>query len=365
MRNKFRGVLLAMISVLLVALVCIFVRTGRTPTELLLIAPANGDVSGVDYKKIEEINGTKFILTYETIQNRFVKALNISHNIIFKETNHTYPFIMNYSMVDGGFFTDYDMKQKNKRVVLNEAAAFGIFGATNISGNEICIGDTFYKVVGVIKDQDDENKNIYAPISSSENSPDIFMVKMDSSGKDGTANTVESIQNEFKRFSITPSNYDFINIEALRRITREKTVAAIGLIVFIALLHTILLAFRTLLAKFKDIKELSKVHYFASLLRQKPVIRFLWSGLFTLAIVSAFGWVSIWFLEIFLRWNANSGTLGGYNSSCFNMEIQILRSSILYSDIFFYGFTIVVILFFVADIGKTRKIIQSQHPLVK
>ena len=91
-------------------------------------------------------------------QEKKIKAIHGNHTVNLRGTNYSYPFVLNYNLVNGGFFTKSAQEQGSKVVVLNEIAAFELFGGNDCIRNEIIVDNLIYTVKLNIKI---ENKNIY------------------------------------------------------------------------------------------------------------------------------------------------------------------------------------------------------------
>jgi hypothetical protein len=84
-------------------------------------------------------------------------------------TNSHYPLIMGYRMIRGAFFTARAWDNGERHAVLNEAAAWALFGSTAIAGKSIAINGERFLVTGAIDDESDE-EIIYLPSSVEDSS---------------------------------------------------------------------------------------------------------------------------------------------------------------------------------------------------
>ncbi|PKM49404.1 MAG: hypothetical protein CVV02_16195 [Firmicutes bacterium HGW-Firmicutes-7] len=331
------GVLVLIFSALL--LITVIIKQQAWDDRLLITPKAYNAVS-VDVEMLEELNETKYMLTYEVNEQQNVKAIHSSHTVILKGTNYTYPFVMNYSMSEGGYFTKDVVEQNSKYVVINELSAFDIFGGTNIIGNEIIINQAAYRIIGVIKDGDDDNKNVYLPVTFFADDPDTFIVKMEADNEMSD----EFIQNAFKHIGITTSNYNFVNIAKVYAMIREKVLVCLGLIVAIILYLIMRRAIAILFDQYNNINKLLKVFYFTELFLKniRVILTIIAAGI---VLVSSSGGLILLFMKgvkSFLKWREVDDIMQFDIPNNYNNILQLLKNMTIYSDVLFLLFVFMI-----------------------
>ncbi len=81
----------------------------------------------IPIQTLDDIDGG-LMLAYENTYEKSVKALNSFHGVMLKGVNFNYSHVMGHGIISGGFFTVEAAENKIKTAVLNEKAAFEMFG---------------------------------------------------------------------------------------------------------------------------------------------------------------------------------------------------------------------------------------------
>jgi len=192
----------------------LFYLNPATHDTLLLITPKSASQRGVSPDAIEDINGKKLMITYISEESATAQAVNSNAGVTLRATNYTHPHVMRLVMKSGGFFTIAHQEQSSKTAVLNEKAAFDLFGGVDIVGKELTIGNDRYRVVGVISDEDD-TLHVYIPVTLRQQSrPNSFAVRLDDNVSEAL------VKNELKQIGVTDSSYDFTRGSVVDRAVR-------------------------------------------------------------------------------------------------------------------------------------------------
>lgn len=214
------------------------------------------------HQKVEELCETEFLLTYETRKQAKVQAIQSEHTVILIGTNSCYPQIMNFRMVDGNFFTKSAWEAGNRHVVLNEIAAFQLFGSICSSGNRIKTEGEIWIVTGVIEDKDEENANLYIPSSTGDTQIGALMVLMsDGIGK-------EYIKNELKQLNIYDTQYEITDLSAYSDAFIQRFRVAFKIALCIMILSFICFGIAMIRQYFFDYKIKMERYYFQELLKK-------------------------------------------------------------------------------------------------
>ena len=210
--------------------------------ESLFVAVPRSSGHYVSVNTVEEINDritlalheevaerttvSRVMLTYENRQSRSVNALQSRHDVYLIGTNHSHPHVLNHGLIHGSFFNQDALIYAHNVVVLNKTAAFKMFGNIYASGNEMQIGNTPFRVVGVVDDGDSETPNVYIPAT-------VLGNTVHSIAANFTVNpdlTAEYIQTVWQQMGITTDHYHFINFDTLATVVRDRLILFVYLI---------------------------------------------------------------------------------------------------------------------------------------
>lgn len=219
MKAKARGILLVGSVMLLAAMFALAYLSEQAGCQnLLMITTRGAGLGGESLEKVEELCEDEFLLTYEIPQNVTVKAVNSSRPATLMGTNSAYLDVMGYRLLDGGFFTKSSWDSKARHAVLNETAAFAVFGSSNISGSTMQMNGEAWIVAGVIQDNDTENSNIYAPSSVTGGQTRALMALM------GQKNGINKayIINKLKDIGIRETDSEFIDLSQAANAFTER-----------------------------------------------------------------------------------------------------------------------------------------------
>lgn len=298
--------------------------------DLYLVTPKTAMEPGTDIKTVEKINDEKFMLTYLKKQQKKVAVRYANHDVSLAWTNYTFPFVCKYPMLNGGFFTKDDQEQKNNYAVLNERAAFDLFGSMDGSGFVFTLEDKEYIVKGVIKDNE-ENPTVYMPMMLSGENPNAFIAALDE--KNGIS--VEYVQNELKQAGITDANYYFINLGLASGKIAGKAEVAIMIIFFYIHILLLILCIRSLKKQYRLLLSASKQYYFREMLKFSPKAASGIAGVAAAVFVLCVIFVSmlIRFLNLYLYWSGG-GKLPKDASVYFSSFMTFQQLSVYVNSIF-------------------------------
>ena len=205
MKSKPAAILGLIIASLLAAMLMLCLRAGSDPRPLLLAAPSGFGAQGLDPERVALFCKEEFLVTYELRRSKTARAAQSSHAVAMIGTNSHYRDILGYPVLDGGFFTEAAQTAGYRHAVLNETAAFALFGGVAVSGGNFKLDGETWTVAGVIDDLDGSSANIYVPSGFIGGRPDSLMTLLD-------GNVTETYaKNALKTLGIRETNYDFIN----------------------------------------------------------------------------------------------------------------------------------------------------------
>jgi hypothetical protein len=220
---RIKQLLFAVPFVFLTALGVLSITGGKIREALLLIVPASLHAPLADIEKIEQICEDEFLLTYEIPQPERASASLHEYPVTLIGTNSFYPRLLGLSMTTGSFFTKQAWDGKQRHAVLNEEAAFTIFGSTHISGQRLKMNGFFWIVTGVVEDGDGETCRVYVP-SSLKGVPAASLLALAEGG--GKINEVY-VKDILKTLGVNRDTFTFFNLEAHARLPREQAVVAL------------------------------------------------------------------------------------------------------------------------------------------
>lgn len=318
--------------------------------DVLLITPISSNSSSINAERLEEINGDHFLLSYEIATTENLRALNANFEVTVRKTNYVYHYMMGFKMLTGSFFTEADQKRKQKAAVLNEAAAYAMFGSIDVRGRKIILDQEEYIVAGVIddrKDADDrdsggENQvhNVYIPASVSDQDPYSFAVQLNNTM------TAEQTKNECKDLTVPESGYQYIHFSNLTDLIYGMLFIALK----IALIGVLLVIFGKIRDKFiaytDQFISLHEHFYFREILRRDPnaMMKAAVAGAAMTLIILLILSITFSFIEYYLLWKDSASILKSVDSSVFGEIASALQREVYLSAFLLTGFILDIVL---------------------
>jgi hypothetical protein len=233
--------------VLFLASLCVPAYLAVPYRNLMLALPKDTGSFGIDVFNIEEFNKEQFPLTYEISYVDRVSLPHADFQVTLTGTTSGYPQILGYSMVEGAFFTSQTWTGKLKHAVLNEKAAFEIFGSSSITGNRFRIRGDTWLVTGVIRDGNEDKSSIYVPSSVQAKRAGALAMKLSNAIDETFA------KNSLKAIEVREAGFEFVSFNAVISLLKERI--AVLLLGFIGFFFISI--FRPLIIKFqKSLKTL-------------------------------------------------------------------------------------------------------------
>lgn len=218
LNSKANAVLLSFLFAALAALALLAVlATQKAYQNQLLVRPASLAARALVPEALDEFSKEEFQLTYEIRQTATVETEHKRDTVAMVGTNYAYPYVMNYVMSSGGFFTESAQNAHSKFAVLNEFTAYQLFGSIDICGVGFKLNNERFTVAGVIQDQDEDTANVYVPAYFTDGGAETLMAKMD-----GQNFTQAYVVNALKEIGIHENNYTFINLERNAHVFLER-----------------------------------------------------------------------------------------------------------------------------------------------
>ncbi|MDR2575920.1 MAG: ABC transporter permease [Treponema sp.] len=255
-------VVTSLVLILCLGGLCVPACIAKWAGDLLLVLPKEINSPRIDINKIEDFIEADFLLTYEIPSSDRVSLSNGEYPVTLIGTNSCYSRILGLSMIEGSFFSARDWEGKQRQAVLNEKAAFDIFGSSRIVGNRFKIRNEVWLVAGVINDGNEDHCRIYVPSSIREGGADALMA-LTSGGIDEAY-----VKNSLKVLGIQEAVYNFFNFGTITNLLWERVV--IILLLFLVLLFLSLLRPLAIKCKaaFVVLKEELERRYMGQILKE-------------------------------------------------------------------------------------------------
>jgi putative ABC transport system permease protein len=189
-------------------------------TNLLMVLPPRGPqsanrISLEDVKKLRAESSYLSAISGVTRSSFKVVGLSSYYSTTVQGVEPDYLTIKEWSMREGDFFTDADVSSRNKVAVLGQTVADQLFTHQDVLGQEIRIGTTPFKVIGLLSKKgatgmgDDQDDVVMVPLdtalyrlSRSKYLNSIEMSVVRSDFMDQAQTEVESIMKEAHRIGV-------------------------------------------------------------------------------------------------------------------------------------------------------------------
>ncbi|GHU01385.1 hypothetical protein FACS1894147_01120 [Spirochaetia bacterium] len=244
----------------------VFIAGKADYSGLLLVVPAEVASPSLDIQKIEELCEDEFLLCYEipkAAKASFPNALSqTEHAVTLVGVNSSYPHIMGLYPAEGSFFSKQAWDEKKRHAVLNEQAAFTIFGSIKITGSLIKTAGEIWVVSGVIRDGDDDHCRIYVPSSVQGGEAVSLMALLDI--RRGI--TESYAKDMLKSLGLQEDAFTWYNLETQTSLLLERALAAWGIILLLIFLYVIPRLGKKCAALLSVLREDLKTFYIKELL---------------------------------------------------------------------------------------------------
>jgi hypothetical protein len=190
--------------------------------NLLLVSPAEDSSYVFDLQKLGRIAEDEFLLTYEIRQQLAVRTAYGEYPVTLIGTNSLYPALSSYPMLRGSFFTGTAEKGKNREAVLNETAAFRLFGGDNIAGRILTIEGAPWLVTGIM-DDGEEAPRVYVPAAVKGEGPRALLALLNGAGGVDPV----YVKNALMPLGIHETSHLFFDLSGVLRLCEERFALAL------------------------------------------------------------------------------------------------------------------------------------------
>ncbi|MDR1400455.1 MAG: ABC transporter permease [Treponema sp.] len=220
---------LALFSLTVITLFIMALLAGRGHYHRLLLAkPVRSYAPAlINLDAIEQFCEDEFLLTYEQRDLSSASTVYQQCQVTLVGTNSLYPALLGYQVLSGAFFTKAAWNAKSRHAVLNETAAFTLFGSNKIVGKTIKLDKEIWLVSGVLYDDDDENNVIYIPSINNAQSAHASAIIALLAPEQGISETYA--KNALKVLGVQDATYIFVNMENMANLYWEWLFAALKL----------------------------------------------------------------------------------------------------------------------------------------
>jgi hypothetical protein len=306
--------------------------------NLFFVLPSEIRSPSFDIQEIEDFSEKDFLISYEIPGSERVSLSHAEYPVTLIATNSSYPGIFGFSMSEGAFFSKQAWTGKQRHAVLNETAAFTVFGSTKIVGSRFRIRNDVWLVTGVISGGDEDKARIYIP--SSVRGGEAAALAL-TGGLDEAY-----VRNSLKTLGIQEGNFNFINMGTQCSLLWER--AEVILLLFFAFLFLSLL--KPLIGEFRKARsalkrELARLYAVEILQRHRKSfykMGFLGLGLVFFPILVLFLFLRL--ASVCLPWQ-DIPSLTNLNREFFLLQLSRIRSLEQISGLFF-GFSLVFLAIF-------------------
>ena len=341
--------ILSVLSLLLIAALSMLALLAQPELyrNLLLVTPAVFSAPGFHPEKVEQLCEDEFLVTYEIPQAKTAEAVHSTRPITAIGTNSSYRNILGYTVLDGSFFTKTAWDAKQKYAVLNETAAYDIFGSINISGETLKINGETWLVAGVMRDGDEESPNVYLPSSVTGGQADSLLAFLDANAGVNEAYA----KNAMKELGVNEANYNIVNLSSSALAYEERFSVARETAVCILILIFIRYQGIKLKNKLLDYKNRLKSKYLKELFAENRIdlIKAAGSVFLLISGVAAILHILLQILEICLKWQTLPPASILLNEKSFQGRMAFLQDHyLLGTALFFISLVVLALILFLA-----------------
>lgn len=226
MKNKRISALVVLCMLSLTGLLFFAIQAEKKQYQDLIIAVPDGSgFPSFDLSEINKIGNEEMAVTYDIRKRVTAETTNSKYPVTLIGTNSSYAEVAGLQTVTGSFWSTEAWNMRSRYVILNEPAAFQLFGSSNIIGNTVKLDGELWMVTGIVKDGNKKNKMAYVPASAITGSPEVLMAKT----KGGTG----AVLNSLSRLGIYESNSRVIDVSAVARLFWQQFCVSVYLTVIL------------------------------------------------------------------------------------------------------------------------------------
>lgn len=343
MRIKILPAAIFMCILSLSGLLFLSVRTeAKGYQDFNLVLPDGAGFPPLDLREINNINTQDVTLTYEIRKRGMAEAGNITQPVTLVGINSSYAHMIGLSVVEGSFISDAVWAMGSHYVVLNEPAAYQLFGSNRIIGNTVKLDGELWMVTGIVRDGKKKEGMAYVPAHAIAGAPEVLMAK--ASG--GTGAVLSSLRS----LGIYESNCRVIDVSAVALLFRQQFSVAvyIGIGLF-SLLQAIKIT-NTLRGNLHVLRQRYKNMYLDELIQssQRELKKLACQSMLTALSMTAFLLSARQILAIVLKWKHTGREITYLSDYFFQEKMQWLLRYLVSGPILFSVFMIAICMILIA-----------------
>lgn len=227
----------------------------------IIIYPKNEKNIYIDRNSLEDINSRSFLLTYVKYSKDSISSDNRRTDANIVETDYIYNYICNHKILWGSFLTKAH-DEKSTYAVLNEKAAFDLFGNSFVTGEKVNFLNKEFTIIGVINDADNKNATLYTAFSESEEKYGTYIAM------EGKKIDSIYIKDTFKNLGINDTNYDFINLAQINQLGLTKILLSLDMMFLSLALISAVFFVQRIGQKTRVLKNRMEEYYFFPYLKE-------------------------------------------------------------------------------------------------
>ena len=196
--------------------------------ELMLVVPYEYGALAYDVKEIEQISDEDVAVTYEIKSAAMARTVGSRQYPVTRvETNSCYDQLLGLQILEGSFFMEEAVRAGNRYAVLNNTAAYQLFGSYNIVGTTLELDGDMFLVIGVVKDQIKKEAAVYVPSGIISAPVHALLVK--------TEAAPETVRSSLMPLGMDESISRVIDLQAVSDFFRQQLLVGICLCAFLLL----------------------------------------------------------------------------------------------------------------------------------
>ena len=204
----------------------------RDYQELVLVVPDGTGLPILDLKEVNKLCTEELSITYDINKRVTAESANSERAVTLIGTNLSYADVMGLKLTAGSFWTEEAWSMASRYVVLNEPAAFQMFGSSSIIGNTVKFDGEVWLVTGVVKDGYKKKVMAYVPASAISGHPEALMVK--------TSGGNAAVLNSLNILDVYEGNCRAVDVEAVAGLFGQLFITAVDLVIVLAAIIFIL-----------------------------------------------------------------------------------------------------------------------------
>ena len=190
--------------------------------DLMMVIPYGTGISSYDVKAIRKVTGASLDVTYEAKKRALAEVVGAgSYPVTLIGTNSSYCGVMGVRISEGSFFMEEAVRAGSRYAVLNEKAAFELFGSRNIIGNTILLDGEIFVITGIVENEIKKEAAVYVPSTTITAPVPVLMVK--------TKAAPESVRSDLMPLGVYETNSRVVDIHAVARSFWQQLLVGIGL----------------------------------------------------------------------------------------------------------------------------------------